>query len=346
MITISARGTDGPTEPFHEMTLELRDPGPTDVLIDIAYTGVCHSDIAHVRSKWGHSVYPLVPGHEIAGTVAAVGSAVTKYTVGDRVGVGCMVDSCRECDACLAGHEQHCRKGHIKTYGMLDRNGVRTQGGYSQKIVCDEDFVVRIPDAIPLPNAAPLMCAGVTLFSPLHQLVTKPGTRVAIVGFGGLGHVGVKIAAAMGAEVTVLDLDDAKREDALRLGATDFRTTVDEAVFTELASTQDVVISTVPAALDWDKFLGLLRLGGTMVLVGVPGKPLTINAFSLITNGRSLMGTRFGGIAVTQEMLDFCGEHGIGAEVEVIDADSIDAAFERVTAGDVRYRFVIDISTL
>jgi len=346
MITVNARSTAGPGEPFKTARIKRRDLGPRDVLIDIAYAGICHSDISHARSKWGHTMYPLVPGHEIAGTVSAVGVAATKFAAGDRAGVGCMVDSCRECGNCRAGQEHHCRGGRILTYNSVGRDGRPTQGGYSEKIVVDEAFAVRIPASLPLPNAAPLLCAGITMYSPLRRWHAGPGKRVAILGFGGLGHVGVQIANALGAHTTVLDLSLDKRHDGLRLGADDYRAATEAGTFSDLAGSLDLIVNTVPVSIDLDGYLGLLALDGTLVNVGVADKPLSIAPFSLIVNGRSVAGSRIGGIAETQEMLDFCGEHGIGAEVEVIDADRIDEAYERVVAGDVRFRFVIDNSTM
>jgi alcohol dehydrogenase (NADP+) len=345
VITVNARVITGPGEPFKATTIQRRDLGPRDILIDIAYAGICHSDVAHARSEWGHTLYPLVPGHEIAGIVSAVGAQVTKFAVGDRAGVGCLVDSCRECDCCRAGQEQHCPR-NIKTYNAVGRDGQPTQGGYSEKIVVDEAFAARIPQSIPLQNAAPLMCAGITVYSPLRRWGAGPGQRVAILGFGGLGHVGVQIAKALGAHATALDLSLDKRDDGLRLGADDYRATTDASTFADLAGTLDLIVNTVPARIDLDAYLGLLALDGTLVNIGLSDSPLSIAPFSLITNGRSIAGSRIGGIAETEQMLGFCGEHGIGAEVEVIDADRIDEAYDRVVAGDVRFRFVIDISTM
>jgi uncharacterized zinc-type alcohol dehydrogenase-like protein len=346
MTSINARSTSGPGEPFRATTIQRRDLGLRDVLIDIAYTGICHSDISHARSEWGHTRYPLVPGHEIAGIVSAVGADVTKFAAGDRAGVGCMVDSCRKCSNCRAGKEQHCRGGRIMTYNSVGWDGEPTHGGYSEKIVVDQDFVVRIPENIPLPNAAPLLCAGITTYSPLRRWHAGPGQRVAILGLGGLGHVGVQIAKALGAHTTVLDLSPDKRDDGLRLGASDYRLASDEATFSDLAESLDLIISTVPGSIDPNAYLGLLALDGALVAIGVAHKPLNIDPFSLIVNGRSIAGSRIGSIAETQEMLDFCGKHGIGAQVEVIDADRIGEAYERVVAGDVRFRFVIDASTM
>ena len=346
MIAANARCTCGPNEPFTPTTIERRDVGPHDVLIDIAYAGICHSDIDHAHSVRGESMYPLVPGHEIAGIVSDVGSQVTKFAVGDRAGVGNMVDSCRTCDNCRAGLEQYCSGRRVLTYNSIGRDGQPTYGGYSEKIVVDEAFAVRIPESIPLQNAAPLFCAGITLYSPLRHWNVGPGKRVAIVGLGGLGHVGVQISKALGAHTTVFDLSTAKRDDALRLGADEYRVVTEAGIFTELANLFHLIVSTVPTNVDLDAYLGLLGVDGTFVNLGVPPIPLSISAMSLLRNRRSVAGTLSGGLPETQEMIDFCAEHGIGAEVEVIDADRIDEAFERLLAGDVRYRFVIDISTM
>ena len=345
MITVNARCTRGPHEPFEATTIDRRNVGPHDVLIDIAYAGICHSDIEHAHSTRGKTAYPLVPVHEIAGIVSAVGAEVTRFKVGDRAGVGNMVDSCRQCDDCHAGLEQYCAS-RVLTYGSIGRDGQRTYGGYSEKIVVEERFAVHIPSSMPLQNAAPLFCAGITLYSPLRHWRAGPGKRVAIIGFGGLGHVGVQISKALGAHTTVLDLAPAKRADALRLGADKFRIAGDAAVFTELANTFDLIVSTVPANVDIDAYLGLLARDATFVNLSIPQKPLSMSAASLLANRRSIAGTRSGGLPETQEMIDFCAQHAIGAEVEVIDADRIDEAYERLLAGDVRYRFVIDVSTM
>lgn len=348
MITIQARCTCGPHEPFLPTTIQRRDPGPRDVLIDIAYAGICHSDVEHARQlrDGGKTLYPLVPGHEMAGTVSAVGAEVTRFRVGDRAGVGNMVDSCRVCANCRAGLEQYCSGRRVLAYNSLDRDGQPTHGGYSQKIVVDEAFAVKIPESLPLQNAAPLFCAGITLYSPLRHWKAGPGKHVAIIGFGGLGHVGVQIAKALGAHTTVLDLSPAKREDALRLGADAYHVATESAFFKEHANSFDLIISTVPANVDLDAYLGLLALDGTLVSLSIPTRPLSLSAASLLANRRSISGTRSGGLPETQEMIDFCAAHGIGAEVEVIDADHIDEAYERLLAGDVRYRFVIDVSTM
>ena len=344
--TVKARAAASRDAGFSPTTIERRDVGPQDVRIQIAYAGICHSDIHTVRGEWAGTTYPLTPGHEIAGTVAAVGSEVTRYAVGDRVGVGCFVDSCRECENCRAGEEQYCIPGETQTYNSPLSDGSVTQGGYAEEIVVDERYVLGIPEGIELRNAAPLLCAGITLYSPLRHWGAGPGKKVAIVGLGGLGHMGVKIAAALGAEVTVLSQSLKKQEDGLRLGAAHYHATSDAETFSQLAGQFDLIVNTVSANLDLDSYLGLLRVNGTLVEVGAPEQPMSEAAFSLIQNRRSLAGSKIGGIRETQEMLDFCAEHGLGAEVEVISADQIDEAYERVVASDVRYRFVIDTSTL
>jgi uncharacterized zinc-type alcohol dehydrogenase-like protein len=342
---VTAYATPAAKAPFQKVTIERREPGPKDVLIKIAYAGVCHSDIHTGRNEWGEAHFPLVPGHEIAGTVEAVGSEVAKYQVGDRVGVGCMVDSCRECDNCLAGEEQYCLNGNVGTYNSVGKDGRWTDGGYSTHIVVDEDFVLRIPDGIDLDRAAPLLCAGITLYSPLRHWNAGPGKRVAIVGLGGLGHMGVQLAAAMGADVTVLSQSLSKQEDGLRLGAHHYYATSDPQTFAELAGSFDLIINTVSASLPIDKYLELLKLDGALVNVGAPEEPLEVPVFALIGRRRSFAGSMIGGIRETQEMLDFCGEHGLGAQIERITGEQIDEAWDRVVGSDVRYRFVIDTST-
>jgi uncharacterized zinc-type alcohol dehydrogenase-like protein len=327
-------------------TIERRDVGPHDVLIEIKFAGICHSDIHTVRGDWGPQQYPLVPGHEIAGIVTEVGTAVTKHSVGDRVGVGCMVNSCGECVNCQAGEEQYCLKGNTGTYGAVDRDGTITQGGYSTHVVVTEDFVVTIPEGIGLDVAAPLLCAGVTTYSPLRHWGAGPGKKVAVVGLGGLGHMAVKLAHAMGAEVTVLSQSLKKQEDGLKLGADHYYATSDETTFADLAGSFDLIINTVSASIDISSYLQLLSLDGALVNVGAPAEPLPVNAFALIGGRRSFAGSMIGGIRETQEMLDFCAEHNLGAEIEVIPAGKINDAYERVLASDVRYRFVIDTSTL
>ena len=346
MTTVKAYASPSSSEDLISTTIERREVGAHDVLIEIRFAGICHSDIHTVRGDWGPQQYPLVPGHEIAGVVTEVGSAVTKHQVGDRVGVGCMVNSCRECANCRNGDEQYCLNGMVGTYGAEDRDGTITQGGYSTHVVVSEHFVVGIPDGLELDVAAPLLCAGITTFSPLRRWGAGPGKKVAIVGLGGLGHMAVKIAAAMGAEVTVLSQSLKKQEDGLRLGATSYYATSDPATFEQLAGSFDLIINTVSASIDISSYLQLLTLDGALVNVGAPAEPLPVNAFALIGGRRSFAGSMIGGIPETQEMLDFCAEHSIGAEIEVIPAEKINDAYERVLASDVRYRFVIDTATL
>ena len=345
MPTVTAYATPAAKAPFQRTTIERREVGPKDVRIDIAYAGICHSDIHTGRDEWGAARYPLVPGHEIAGVVAEIGSEVTRHAVGDRVGVGCLVDSCRTCEHCRRGLEQYCLEKNIGTYNDIGRDGEPTAGGYSQAIVVDEDFVLRIPDALALDVAAPLLCAGITMFSPLNHWQAGPGKKVAIVGLGGLGHVGVKIAAAMGAEVSVLSQTLSKQDDGLRFGAQHYYATSDPATLEQLRGSFDLIVNTVSAPLPMAKFLSLLRLDGTLVNVGAPPEPLEVPVGVLMGMRRSWAGSGIGGIPETQQMLDFCAEHRIGAEIETISGEEIDAAWDRVVDSDVRYRFVIDTAT-
>ncbi|MBX9396895.1 NAD(P)-dependent alcohol dehydrogenase [Streptomyces sp. TRM72054] len=347
MTTVTAYAAPAAKAPLERTTIERREVGEFDVLIDIKYAGICHSDIHQAREGWGEAIFPMVPGHEIAGIVAEVGPGVTRFAVGDRVGVGCMVDSCRECDNCKAGQEQYCTGiGMVGTYNALDKNGEPTYGGYSQKIVVDENYVVRIPEGLSLDEAAPLLCAGITTYSPLKHWNVGPGRKVAVLGMGGLGHMAVKIAHHLGAEVTVLSQSLRKQEDGLKLGADHYYATSDPKTFEELAGSFDVILSTVSAPLDFGAYLGLLKTDGALVNVGAPEEPISLNVFPLLMGRKTLAGSAIGGIAETQEMLDFCAEHGFGAEIELIRADQINEAYERVLASDVRYRFVIDTATI
>lgn len=343
---VHAYAAPAASAPLEPTEIDRRDVGANDVLIQVTHAGICHSDIHTVRGEWGEQSYPLVPGHEIVGTVLEVGPEVSRHQVGDRVGVGCMVNSCRTCVNCLAGDEQYCVEGMVGTYGAPDRDGTVTQGGYSTHVVVDADFVLGVPEGIGSAEAAPLLCAGITTYSPLRHWGAGPGKKVAVVGLGGLGHMAVKLAHAMGAEVTVLSQSLKKQEDGLRLGADAYFATSDPGTFDELAGRFDLVVNTVSASIDVDAYLGLLAVGGTLVNVGAPADPLSLDVFSLIGGRRSFAGSMIGGIAETQEMLDFCAEHHIGAEVEVIAAEQVNEAYERVLASDVRYRFVIDTSTL
>ena len=339
------------TSPLAPYSIERREPGPHEVLIDIAFCGVCHSDIHQVRDEWGGSIFPMVPGHEIVGHVGKVGAKVAKWKIGDAVGVGCFVDSCRECEACREGEEQFCANGMSATYNGYERNGVKldrqrpTYGGYSTRITVDENYVLRIPAGMPLDRAAPLLCAGITTYSPLHHFGVKAGDKVAVVGLGGLGHMGVKIAHAMGAHVTVLSHSPGKREDALKLGADDFLATKDASIFQQNAKRFDFILDTVSAQHDYNAYLNLLKRDGTMVLVGMPD-PAPLSAGPLVMGRRRLAGSLIGGIRETQEMLDFCAAHDVASDIELIPIDRINEAYERMIRNDVRYRFVIDIASL
>ncbi|WP_309058087.1 NAD(P)-dependent alcohol dehydrogenase [Streptomyces sp.] len=346
MLTVNAYAAPSADAPLEPTTITRRAVGPNDVLIEIAYAGICHSDIHTVNGDWGPQPYPLVPGHEIVGTVAEIGPEVTGHAVGDRVGVGCMVNSCGQCTNCRNGDEQYCAEGMVPTYGGADRDGTITQGGYSTHVVVDAGFVLSVPESLDFAAAAPLLCAGITTYSPLRRWGVGPGRKVAVVGLGGLGHLAVKIAAAMGAEVTVLSQSLKKKEDGLRLGAEHYYATSDPATFEQLAGSFDLVLNTVSAVIDVDAYLSLLTVDGALVNVGAPAEPLSLNVFSLIGGRRTYAGSMIGGIAETQEMLDFCAEHGIVPETELISADRVNEAYERVLASDVRYRFVIDAATL
>jgi len=332
--------------PLAPHTIERREPGPQDILIDILYCGICHSDIHQARDEWGGSIFPMVPGHEIVGTVSKVGREVSKWSVGDIVGVGCFVDSCRKCEACRDDEEQFCEKGMSLTYNGYEQDGVTpTYGGYSTRITVNEDYVLRIPPGMDLERVAPLLCAGITTYSPLKRFGAKAGDKVAIVGLGGLGHMGVKIAKAMGATVTVLSHSANKRDAALALGADDFVLTSDEDAFKKNAKRFDFILDTVSAQHDYNAYLELLKRGKTMVLVGIPD-PIPLSAGSLVMQRRHLAGSLIGGIRETQEMLDFCAEHNVLSDVEVIPVEKVNEAYERVIQSDVRYRFVIDIKSL
>ncbi|WP_181783652.1 NAD(P)-dependent alcohol dehydrogenase [Pseudonocardia pini] len=344
--TVTALAVPGAGKPFERTTITRRDPRPHDVVVEIAYCGICHSDIHQARGEWYEGIFPMVPGHEIAGTVTAVGGGVTRFAVGDRVGVGCFVDSCRECESCRAGEEQYCARGEVGTYAARDHTGEPTYGGYSRGIVVDEDYVLRIPDGLGLDVAAPLLCAGITVYSPLVRWGVGPGSRVAVVGMGGLGHLAVQIAAALGAEVTVLSQTLAKEADGLRLGAVRYAATADPETLPRLRSAFDLVLSTVSATQDLDAHLALLRVGGTLVNVGLPPGPASYRPYSLAGGRRTLAGSKIGGIRETQQMLDFCAERGLGAEIETVSVDEVDGAYDRVVTGDVRYRFVIDVAGL
>ncbi|TDR39316.1 putative zinc-type alcohol dehydrogenase-like protein [Tahibacter aquaticus] len=339
----AASAAKAPLAPF---SFQRREPNDDDVVIAIRYCGICHSDIHMVDNGWGNSVYPLVPGHEIAGEVTAVGAKVTKFKVGDRVGVGCFVDSCTTCAERDVDREQYL-PGLVLTFGGIDpATGEPTHGGYSDSIVVKEGYVLSIPSSLALDAAAPLLCAGITLYSPLRHWQAGPGKKVAIVGMGGLGHMGVKLAHAMGAEVTVLSQSLAKKDDGLRLGADHYYATSDADTFATLAGSFDLIVCTVSASIDWNAYLSLLKVDGTFVVVGAPEQPVPVHAFAVIPHRRSLAGSMIGSIKETQEMIDFCAEHNIVADIETIGVEQINAAYQRVLSSDVRYRFVIDMATL
>lgn len=347
MLTVNAYAAPSATEDLVPTTIQRRDVGPYDVLIDIKFAGICHSDIHTVRGDWGPQSYPLAPGHEIAGIVTEVGSAVTKHAVGDRVGVGCMVNSCGECANCQAGEEQYCLKGNTGTYGAVDRDGTITQGGYSTRVVVTEEFVVSIPDGIELDVAAPLLCAGITTYSPLNHFEVEEGDVVGVVGLGGLGHMAVKIAKAKGAQVTVFTTSERKFAAARELGADRVVLSTDPSAMEDADRTIDVIIDTVAASHDLNPYFRTLRVDGALFQLGLASEAMPpVNPGSLIRRRLAYAGSLIGGIAETQEMLDFCAEHGVVSDVEVVRADQLNEAFDRMVAGDVKYRFVLDASTL
>ncbi len=333
--------------PLRDFELERRQPGPHDVQIDILYCGVCHSDIHQVRNEWGGTMYPIVPGHEIVGRVTATGNAVTKFKQGDLVGVGCLVDSCRECAKCKKGLEQYCEKGSVGTYNSVERDGKTiTYGGYSKRIVTTEEFVLKVSEKLDIKAVAPLLCAGITTYSPLRHWKVGKGHKVGVLGLGGLGHMAVKFAVSFGAEVTMLSHSPSKEADAKRLGAHRFALTSDKETLKSLANYFDFIVDTVSAPHDYNVYLAMLNTDGTMICVGAPPAPAEVPAFNLIGNRRSIAGSLIGGIPETQEMLDYCAEHNIVSDVEMIAMKDINEAYERMMKGDVKYRFVIDLATL
>jgi alcohol dehydrogenase (NADP+) len=332
--------------PLTPFAFERRDVGPHDVQIEIAYCGVCHSDLHQVRDEWGGALFPMVPGHEIVGRVTAIGSAVTTFHVGDLAGVGCMVDSCRSCASCADGEEQYCTGGTVYTYNSRDKHGALTFGGYANNIVVDAGFVLRVPTTLDLAGVAPLLCAGITSYSPLRHWKVGAGQKVGIIGLGGLGHMGLKFARAFGAQVVQFTTSPSKVADALRLGAHEVVLSNDANAMKAHARSFDFILSTVSAPHDLTPFLGMLKRDGTMTLVGVPETPPVLRAGVLIGARRSVAGSLIGGIRETQEMLDFCATHSITSDVEIISMSAIDASYERMLKGDVKYRFVIDLSTL
>lgn len=336
-----------PTAPLAPFTFDRREPRPDDVVIEILYCGVCHSDLHQARNDWGFSEYPIVPGHEVIGRVVSVGDSVTKFKAGDLAGIGCMVDSCRECNPCQQGLEQYCEEGNVQTYNGHDRHDHQpTYGGYSQTIIASEAFVLHIPQGIDLKGAAPLLCAGITTWSPLRHWNIGKGSKVAVVGLGGLGHMAIKLAHGLGAEVTLFTRSHGKEADARRLGADHIVYSTDADQMQLVANQFDLIIDTVPYVHDVNPYMSTLTLDGTLVFVGFLGDNPPVSTLPLILGRKSVAGSCIGGIAETQEMLDFCGEHGITADVEVIKMDEINDAFERMLKSDVKYRFVIDMSTL
>jgi len=325
---------------------DRRDLAKHDVALDISYAGICHSDIHQVAEEWGPALFPMVPGHEIAGIVTSVGSGVTKFAVGDKIGVGVFVDSCRTCSSCVKGLQQYCVEGMTGTYNGYERDGKTVaMGGYSNNFVINQDYAVRIPDNLPLEGVAPLLCAGITLYSPIKHWNVGPGMKVAVMGLGGLGHMGVKFAVAMGAEVTVLSHSPFKKADAIAMGAHHFVSTKEPENLKPLAKSFDLILNTVSAELEIGNFLNLLKLDGTLVVIGLPGKPYQVHVGALLNGRRSIAGSMIGGIPEMQEMLDFCAAKSIVSDVEVIQASYINEAYKRTIASDVKYRFVIDAST-
>ena len=346
MTTVNAYAAQTATTPLTPFNFERRDVGANDVQIEILYCGVCHSDIHQVRNEWGGSIYPMVPGHEIIGRITAIGNEVKNFTIGELAGIGCFVDSCRVCPSCLNNEEQYCDTGSIATYNGRDKEGSPTYGGYSTHIVVDEKYTLHVSEKLAIEGVAPLLCAGITTYSPLRHWNIGKGHKVAIVGLGGLGHMGVKFAAAFGADVTVLSTSKSKEQDALNLGAHHFAVTKDAAAMKSLQGTFDFILSTISAPHEYNDYLNLLKVNGTMVVVGAPPQPSVVGAFNLIGKRRSIAGSMIGGIKETQEMLDYCAEHNIVSDVEVIKVNAINEAYERMMKGDVRYRFVIDIASL
>lgn len=344
---VQAFGTEATEAPLQQLSIQRRKPTPHDVEIEILYCGVCHSDLHTARNEWHSTIYPCVPGHEIVGKIVSVGNHVSKFKVGDLAAVGCMVDSCRECDYCKEGLEQYCEVGNIGTYNSPDKFlGTQTYGGYSESIVVDESFVLKVPENLDLAATAPLLCAGITTYSPLKHWNVGPGKKVGIVGIGGLGHMGVKIAKAMGAEVVVFTTSPSKVEDAKRLGADDVVLSKDAEQMKRYTGKLHFVLDAVSAQHDVNAYLNLLRVDGSLALVGAPEHPLPVAAFSLIPSRRSFAGSMIGGIAETQEMLDFCAKHNIVSDIEMINIQQINEAYERLLKGDVKYRFVIDMASL
>jgi uncharacterized zinc-type alcohol dehydrogenase-like protein len=328
-------------------SFERREPGPHDVVIEISHCGVCHTDWHFVNNDFGMSLYPMVPGHEIVGKVRRVGSEVKRFAVGDGAGVGCLVDSCRQCDACAQGLEQHCENGFTLTYSGLEQDGTTvTQGGYSTSIVVDERFALRVPETLAAERAAPLLCAGITTYSPLRRWKVGPGHKLAVVGLGGLGHMAVKFGYSFGAEVTVISTTATKEADARGLGASDFVLSTDPAQVARVANRFDFILDTLSASHDYGAYVGMLKSGGTLICLGLPAEPINVHSLNIVFSRRCIAGSLIGGLPETQEMLDYCAEHQISANVETIPIQQINEAFQRMLKNDVKYRFVIDMSSL
>jgi alcohol dehydrogenase (NADP+) len=347
MLSATAFAAQSAGAPLGPFGLERRDPGPRDVVLDVSHCGVCHTDIHFVNDDFGMSRYPMVPGHEIVGSVVAVGKDVHGFSVGDRAGVGCLVDSCRDCSECKAGREQFCENGFVLTYSGLEKDGKTvTQGGYSSKIVVEERFVLKVSSKLPAETQAPLLCAGITTYSPLRRFKVGAGQKVGVVGLGGLGHMGVKFAASMGAEVTVLSTSPSKKADALRLGAHDFVVTTDEVQVKRASNQFHFILDTLSAAHDYNTYVGMLKTHGVLALVGLPPKPIDVPAMPLVFGEKTITGSLIGGLRETQEMLDYCAQKNLAADVEVIPVQQIGEAYKRMLKADVKYRFVIDNASL
>ena len=347
MISTKAYAAPAAASKLEPYNFERRDPGPHDVLIDILYCGVCHTDIHFINNDWGFSIFPMVPGHEIVGRVAAVGNHVTKFKTGDMAGVGCLVDSCRECDYCNEGLEQYCQGGNVFTYSGIEKDGKTvTQGGYSNKIVVEERFVLKVSEKLSPAHAAPLLCAGITTYSPLRHWKVGKGHKIGIIGLGGLGHMAIKFAASFGAEVTVLSTSPNKKEDALKLGAHNFIVTKDEEQVKLVANTFDFILDTLSASHDYNMYVSMLKVDGTLICLGLPPEPITVPAFNLVFTRKCVAGSLIGGLPETQEMLDYCAANNIVSDIEVIPIQKIQEAYERMLMNDIKYRFVIDMASL
>ena len=347
MISTKAYAAPAAASKLEPYNFERREPGSHDVQIDILYCGVCHTDIHFINNDWGISVYPMVPGHEIVGKVVAVGDHVKKFKAGDMAGVGCLVDSCRECEYCNEGLEQYCQGGAVYTYSAYEKDGKTvTQGGYSNKIVVDERFVLKVSEKLSPAHAAPLLCAGITTYSPLRHWKVGKGHKIGIIGLGGLGHMAIKFAASFGAEVTVLSTSPNKKEDALKLGAHNFVVTKDEEQVKSVANTFDFILDTLSASHDYNMYVGMLRVDGILICVGLPPEPITVPAFNIVFTRKCVAGSLIGGLPETQEMLDYCAEHDIASDIEIIPIQKIQEAYERMLKSDIKYRFVIDMASL